>query len=150
MSNISQTDLDKSVNLLRERVGMPDMKYPVEFNDPQWNFPDLSPIINEIRRERRVELAFEDFRLDDLMRWAAGDLIHGMKLKGARFIKDVSFPKIEDNLGGIKTDNKNYIWRYKSSVPHGFKFDVNRDYLYPIPSEELKLDPNLDQNPGWE
>src|SRR5699024_4846327 len=64
LGEIDQTVLDKSINRLRNRVGMPKMKYPVEFTDPYWDFPDLDPIINEIRRERRVELAFEGFRHD--------------------------------------------------------------------------------------
>jgi hypothetical protein len=150
LGNITQADLDKSVNLLRKRVGMPKMHYPVRFTDPNWNFPKLSPIINEIRRERRVELVLEGFRLDDLMRWAAGDLIRGMKLKGARVIKGVSFPAIEDKISGIPLDKNHYIWRYGDSAPNGFQFDVNRDYLYPIPTRELTLNKNIKQNPGWE
>jgi hypothetical protein len=73
-----------------------------------------------------------------------------MKLKGARFIKGKSFPDIEDQIKDIPVDNKHYIWRYKNSVPNGFQFDERRDYLYPIPTRELTLNPNLKQNPGWQ
>jgi hypothetical protein len=41
----------------------------------QASFPGVSPLIMEIRRERRVELALEGFRFDDLMRWKAGKLL---------------------------------------------------------------------------
>src|SRR5699024_8565432 len=123
----------------------------VGYTDPNWNFPSLSPIINEIRRERRIELALEGFRYDDLMRWAAADHIQGMKIKGARFIKGESFPpEMENEMENIKVDGNRYISPYKNSVPDGFGFNESRDYLYPIPEEELAQSENLIQNPGWE
>ena len=41
----------------------------------QSRFPAIAPVLREIRRERRVELALEGFRYDDLMRWKAGKLL---------------------------------------------------------------------------
>lgn len=149
LGTITQGDLDRSINLIRQRAGMPDLTVEVGFVDPQWDFPSLSPIINEIRRERRVELAFEGFRHDDLMRWRAAHLFQGIRLKGARFIKGVSFPEIEDQISEIPVDDQNYIDRYQAVIPSGFSFDENRDYLFPIPTNELTLNENLDQNPGW-
>ena len=32
---------------------------------------------------------------------------------------------------------------------NGYGFNINRDYLRPLPSNELVLNPNLTQNPGW-
>lgn len=150
LGTLSQEDLDRSINLLRKRVGMPQLNINVGYIDPNWDFPELDPIINEIRRARRVELALEGFRYDDLMRWAASDLIQGTRWRGARFIKNKSFPDIEDKISAIPVDKDNYIDRYRNSVPHGFGFDKNRDYLYPIPTNELTLNKNLTQNPGWE
>lgn len=149
LGTLSQEDLDNSINLIRARVGMPALNIDVGFNDPNWDFPNLSPIINEIRRERRVELAFEGFRHDDLMRWAATNLIKGKRLKGARFIQGVSFPGIEEQISDILVDENRYIDRYKNSLPNGFNFNESRDYLYPIPTNELTLNSNLEQNPGW-
>jgi starch-binding outer membrane protein, SusD/RagB family len=34
-------------------------------------------------------------------------------------------------------------------IPDGFGFDQTRDYLYPLPTTELSLNENLDQNPNW-
>jgi len=150
LGNITQADLDKSVNLLRARVGMPAMDVNVGFTDPDWNFPSLSPIINEIRRERRIELALEGFRLDDLLRWAAADeIIQGKRWKGARFIMGISFPQIEDLIADLPVDEDNYIDRYITYIPNGFGFDETRDYLYPLPTTELSLNENLEQNPNW-
>lgn len=149
LGSLSQPDLDKSVNLIRQRAGMPALSLGVGFTDPSWDFPGLSPILNEIRRERRIELAMEGFRYDDLMRWAAVDLIRGKRWKGARFIKGKSFPAIEDQISDIPVDENNYIDRYRGALPNGFGFDETRDYLYPLPTNELTLNENLTQNPGW-
>lgn len=76
LGTISQTDLDKSINILRDRAGMPHLNINPD-TDPVMAeaFPGINSITLEIRRERRVELAFEGFRFDDLMRWKAGKLL---------------------------------------------------------------------------
>ncbi|HLR32950.1 MAG TPA: RagB/SusD family nutrient uptake outer membrane protein, partial [Fodinibius sp.] len=149
LGTLTQADLDQSINLIRERAGMPPLSINVGFTDPDWNFPDLSPIINEIRRERRIELALEGFRDDDLMRWAAADeIIQGSRWKGAKFIPGVSFPEIEDQISNIPVDENNYIDRYQNAMS-SFGFDASRDYLYPIPTNEISLNDSLTQNPGW-
>ncbi|WP_286858202.1 MULTISPECIES: RagB/SusD family nutrient uptake outer membrane protein [Sphingobacterium] len=77
----SQADLDKSINLLRARVGMPAMQLG-EANaniDPvlQTYYPNVKGgnvgLILEIRRERRVELACEGQRYRDIFRWEVGE-----------------------------------------------------------------------------
>ncbi len=80
LGNISQGDLDRSINLLRSRVAMPSMTLSQEIDPVQeGRYPNVQGaqknLILEIRRERRVELAFEGFRYDDLMRWNAGKLL---------------------------------------------------------------------------
>lgn len=76
LGEITQADLDLSVNLLRDRAGMPSMTMDV-LEDPfqQAKYPGVSALLLEIRRERRVELALEGYRYDDLMRWKAGKLL---------------------------------------------------------------------------
>ncbi|AOM76292.1 RagB/SusD family nutrient uptake outer membrane protein [Pedobacter steynii] len=76
---ISQTDLDQTVNLLRARVKMPLLNMGVAL-DPVLSatYPNANAanraLLLEIRRERRVELACEGRRFDDLMRWKSGKL----------------------------------------------------------------------------
>lgn len=80
LGELTQGDLDQTINVLRDRAGMPHltMNPPV---DPwqESKYPSLSGThraeLLEIRRERRVELAHEGYRADDLMRWAAGKLL---------------------------------------------------------------------------
>src|SRR5690606_4911089 len=86
LGTLTQTDLDNTVNLLRDRVGMPhlDLAWANANPDPveTTKFPNVSGantgVILEIRRERRVEFAFESMRYDDLMRWHAGKLLESI------------------------------------------------------------------------
>lgn len=77
LGTITQADLDNSINLLRQRVNMPLMDLSPAVDPIQQNrYPQVSnPLVLEIRRERRIELALEGYRYDDLMRWAAGHLL---------------------------------------------------------------------------
>ena len=67
---------DDALNLLRQRVGMPDFKVHSQSSDKnrmEYGYSS-SDELYEIRRERRVELALEGLRDDDYMRWAACSL----------------------------------------------------------------------------
>lgn len=81
LGTLTQNDLDISINLLRDRVGMPHMILSELKVDPllEIEYPNVSGnqknAILEIRRERRVELACEGFRLDDVIRWKVGKLL---------------------------------------------------------------------------
>jgi hypothetical protein len=83
LGKLTQADLDQSVNLLRKRVGLPNLDLAKANATPDpfmvQKFPNLSGanrgVLMEIRRERRVEFAFENSRYDDLMRWKAGKLL---------------------------------------------------------------------------
>ncbi|MEX0661457.1 MAG: RagB/SusD family nutrient uptake outer membrane protein [Balneolaceae bacterium] len=79
LNELTQSDLDMTVNKLRSRVGMP----PMTMNPPvdqvqQDRYPNVtSTELLEIRRERRVELTHESQRLHDIMRYGAGHLLEG-------------------------------------------------------------------------
>lgn len=142
LGTITQSDLDNSIGLLRARVGMPNIILGSITNDPNWDFPSLSPIINEIRRERRVELAIEGFRWSDIARWAAADeLIVGKRPKGFKGsqIPGTAFPN----------DSNGFLDPFQTALPSGYQFKINRDYLDPIPLDQIVLNSKLTQNPGW-
>ncbi|WP_199141248.1 RagB/SusD family nutrient uptake outer membrane protein [Pedobacter sp. ASV12] len=82
LGTLTQAQLDKSVNLLRKRAGLPDLNLAQANANPDpimaLQYPNIATnkgVILEIRRERRVEFAFENTRYDDLMRWKAGQLL---------------------------------------------------------------------------
>ena len=144
LGTITQEDIDLSIKHLRNRVGMPNLILASIANDPKWEFPALSPIINEVRRERRVELALVGFRWDDIARWAAADeLIVGQRPKGSAFGSSLPLNPFADDADG-------FMDPYKNSVPGGYGFKLDRDYLSPLPQSELTLNANLVQNPGWQ
>lgn len=152
LGECSQNDLDISVNQLRDRVDMPHMTVDVGFIDPRWDFPELSPLLNEIRRERRVEFACEGYRFDDLMRWAAVFLIKrpmlGAKMKQFADIKDQFKPVLDPSA--IPVSDAGYIApHWNSPAKNGWQFDEKKNWLKPLPSNELVLNSNLEQNPGY-
>ncbi len=168
LGTITQADLDKSINKLRDRVGMPHLSTNVA-SDPNFEFSNLQPIIQEIRRERKVELACEGFRVDDIMRWAAADELIVNKIPvGAKKSQWDNFKfsdylpeatpdidrqsKFMERLNDVEVDGSGYVKPFKNILnggTQGYKFNVGRDYLYPIPTNQLTLNPNLKQNPGW-
>lgn len=83
LGEITQEDLQKTINLLRARAGVAPMDLAAAnaHIDPVLaaKYPEVGGsdkgVLLEIRRERRVELAMEGFRYDDLMRWHAGKLL---------------------------------------------------------------------------
>lgn len=145
LGECDQTVLDKTINLLRDRVGMPHLTVDVGFTDPKWpNWGySLSPLLNEIRRERRVELAAEGFRFDDIRRWKAGDLINNAKtILGLRLD-----PSLQSNYPGVEFTSDNSVKVYKGIVTRTWK---DKMYLFPLPTGEISLNPSLTQNPGWQ
>lgn len=143
-------ELDKTVayeqlNLLRARVGMPEFtvnKQSADAEKVNYGYT-ISNELYEIRRERRVELALEGHRKDDYRRWAAHALIKGQRPKGYPF-KQSEFPTYNPPL-----DSKGLIDYYSTVMPTGYRFREGTDYLTSIPQDEISLNPNLEQNPGW-
>ena len=106
-------------------------------------------------RERRSELALQGFRLDDLMRWKADKLIVGKRGKGA-YVGDESIlfkSYSPDNQKRIRErltlDDNKWADPMAGTLPSGYQFHADRDYLLPIPPSELELNKKLKQNPKW-
>jgi starch-binding outer membrane protein, SusD/RagB family len=157
LGTLSQQDADKTVNVLRDRVGMVHLVVGNIAHDPNWEFPALSPVINEVRRERRIELACEGFRWDDLARWRAHHLITGQRPRGVKYVGSNLEGVYRDYDGNpsitigqnLYVDENGFVDPYQNVLPNGYGFRPDRDYLSPIPSDQITLNPNLEQNPGW-
>lgn len=143
LGQVTQDDVDKTINKIRSRAGMPDLELSSIPVDPQWEFPVLSPLINEIRRERKIEMVFENLRWDDIARWAAADeLIVGKRPRGTKASQFANVPS-------FPVDGDGFLDPFKTRMPAGYGFKIDRDYLNPIPMSEITLNPKLEQNPGW-
>ncbi len=175
---LSQTDVDLTINALRERAGFDFNKYPTarltvgsEPADPRLDkiYADkleytVSPLLREIRRERRIEMAIENRRYEDLIRWKAGKLLT-VPMRGMHFLtvqdlydgthteKPEKAQQVELNKTVFVDDEGFLICYPKSPYQNTIKGTLPWDdyrYYWPIPKEELIMNPNLVQNKGWE
>lgn len=146
LKTITNEDLEKTVNQLRDRAGMPHLTLEVGFEDsnwPKWGY-ELSSLLQEIRRERRIELAGEGFRFDDLKRWKAGHLLNNVQTYVGKYVKGNDGTWKQAIAYGNYTNDDLSYQEGKSRTWN------DKMYLYPIPSGELQRNPNLlPQNPGW-
>ena len=152
LGTISQVDLDMSINRLRDRVGMPHMDLNNIPVDPNYVNDGVSPLIVEIRRERRVELSMEGkFRYNDLRRWKQGNKLEipdlGMRWDEANRLR--FDPNGEADVHTTMVDGVEYIDVYQGTDWAIPVFDESKHYLWPIPLVVLSQNPNVGQNPGW-
>ena len=148
LGTITQADLDISINLLRDRVGMPHLDMANVQMDPRYANDGVSALIVEIRRERRVELFMEGFRYDDLRRWKQGKKLETPDY-GIRF-DDAAVARYENaNVQVSDVDGVPYIDVYKGTDWENPVFDESKHYLWPIPLNVMAQNTNIKQNPGW-
>ena len=139
---ISDAELDQTINLLRARVNMP--KLTNEFVTAN----GLN-MLEEIRRERTVELAFEGFRRDDLRRWKTAETVLTRSLRGVKFVGTEYQSQYPDLTPGvnIEVDEEGFIVTDPASAR---RFISPKNYLYPLPSQQVQLsNGTLMQNEGW-
>ncbi|MBN8786352.1 MAG: RagB/SusD family nutrient uptake outer membrane protein [Terrimonas sp.] len=113
LETLTQSDLDESINLLRDRVALPhlDLAWVNSNPDPVLaaKYPNVSGanqgVILEIRREKRVEFAMEGYRFDDLMRWEAGKELEKIP-EGMYFSGLGNFDLTGDGIPDIKLIDK--------------------------------------------
>ncbi len=169
---LTQADFDKTINAIRDRQStqMPHVTLAgnalkvngVEINDPDRD-ATVTPILWEIRRERRVELAYEGLRFNDLRRWGKleyADMVKNKKLNMGAWINKADYPENADALakitlcdenGNIVTGNEGYIMPITEVAK--MRQMADKDYLYPIPVDQITMYEThgfkLTQNPGW-
>lgn len=160
LGRCDDTVLGMTVKALRDRAGVTYVK-PSEMGKDE-AFPDyaagadLTLNMQEIRRERRAELALQGFRLDDILRWGAHDLLKGKRGLGAYIGEDgvlyKAFYSSEDlsKLDAMPRTQDGWLDPLATVLPNGYRFNENRDYLLPISPDELNLNKKLSPNPGWE
>ncbi len=172
LGSCTDADLNKSVNILRtNHGGIPALKVSgtgctVNGVTITLDEKDGAPtvLIQEIRRERRVELMTDGFRHDDLMRWKLGEKLNtktnpdGYLGASMAAIKDYC-EKAGKSDDWAKIEEKNFWYNgykspYNTEVVNAGGATVDRVwddkyYLEPVPSGQILLDPNLTQNPGW-
>ena len=145
LRTISDTDLTNYMAPLWKRAGIDLTKCTIahlsSLNDPA-NDVNVSSLIWEIRRCRRCELMMDDdIRYWDLVRWRMLDHMDTNK-----------YPKIIQgaNVSMVPADNLPATIGDYLDCSYGQKREFNeRQYLFPIPSNQIGLNDKLKQNPGW-
>ncbi len=122
-SSPGDPDILKYVNLIRERAGVP--QYGAGTN----SLPVPADMRMAIRDERRVELAFENVRYFDTRRWRIAEQTDAGPFYGMDMTKN-------GTTFYTKTLLETRIFR-------------KRDYLFPIPANEVLNVPAIKQNTGW-
>ena len=120
-----------ALNEIRSRVDMPDV--------PADGGPDRS-LMDRVRNERAVELAFEEHRYFDVRRWMIAPDVYedgmGIRIEG----------RLDEN-GELLVNNR---YDYTYEVVHVDERQWNDEaYFVPIPLEEMQRNPELVQNPGY-
>ncbi len=153
-----QAIADITINKLRHRAGVANMVVN-EINggfdlnrgtDDDGNL--IHPVLWEIRRERSIELMGEGFGFYDVRRWKSAKWYvnrqqFGMWIKDSDYLNAYS---VIDGMGAAprKDGNPGYIFRYPDPVTSGAGW-LDKYYLYCVPTDEIVLNPKLEQNPGW-
>lgn len=184
LGTITQGDIDATVNVLRDRVSAIRMDlgavngWSITYSEKDGYDPSETNIVNEIRRERRMELMIEGFRNSDLKRWALyEEVINGYVPVSANYQELVDFYNIDQNLidaeyatglwtqvryveGNNSGQINGYLtpfWNnpdFSSDSSDGYYIEPGRDYLQSIPQVEIdfyeqEANVTLEQNPGW-
>lgn len=160
LGTLTQADLDKSINLLRDRAGMPHLNMAEANANPDWylSSPEYGytnvtggnkGVILEIRRERAVEMANEGSsgRIYDLFRWKCGKCLE-QELFGQYF----PGPGEYDFTGNGKPDLCLYVGT-KPSTTAGQILEIGKDiilsegekgFVSPHKNEERSFDESRD------
>ena len=118
LNQLSDPNIYDYLDDIRDRAGMP----PVD----RTKYATQTKLRELVRRERRVELAFEGHRLFDIRRWRIAEQVMNGEVYGA------TPPGADD--------------RYLAQTR---VFNPNRDYLWPIPVGEMNTNTAMEQNPGY-
>ncbi len=121
-------DILTYLNQVRTRAGLPNIQavYPGAVGNK-------AQMRELIRRERRVELAFETHRFFDTRRWKIGEETNGLPFYGMNIFATSDAPGSD-------------FWRRHKHEDRVFE---QKHYLYPIPQSEIERNNLLVQNPYW-
>lgn len=144
LGTITNEDLNKTINKLYKRAGLPEQTVAgLEAIGDTRNNMGVSSLIWEIRRCRRCELMFDKgLRYWDLIRWHQLELLDNVKHP------DVTLgANIKNSVVDHFVKNTNGYLDFYQGVTRVFS---EREYLYPIGTQEITVNPAITQNPGWD
>jgi starch-binding outer membrane protein, SusD/RagB family len=155
LGQLDQAILDATVNKVRARA----YKVPVTATS---NYPAITMatpnLRTAIRTERRMELAHEALRYMDIVRWKLASKVLKRSIYGNLDPADLKTKVVDKGLWpfpGIPTIDEDGTPDFKAMEATGLITVLSpcawddRQYLWPIPTAELQINPNMKQNPGY-
>lgn len=182
LGTFTDEDWSNTIGALRARAGITGgLSSKPTIADPylqQNYFPEITdPVLLEIRRDRSIELAFEGFRFDDLMRWKRGELLQqpwtGFYVPSLNTLMDlnkdghpdvafveqapaspvpgVTYVNVAPTINGKVNPQQltNGTYGELTWLKDAPREWADKKYYYPIPESALLKNPKLGQNPGW-
>lgn len=147
LGNITQEDVDNTINMLRARAGVSPLSLTSVPNDPLRD-ADVPPLIWEIRRERRSELMMDGFRAWDIRRW--GKLSYLNPTVKPNIFMGAKVPTPQP-ANGATVNSEGYILPYGADATRPIL--LPRDYLDAVPTGQITLytikGVDFPQNVGW-
>ena len=176
MGTCTQEDLDKTINLIRERAYR-----NTGIDYPRVKVASQAALRRIIRMDRRAEFTFESVRYRDLLRWRVAEKSHNKSmyyldrawsgstnwngLTGSESNTQLSdeFMKLLKNwdegnypIGGIPDIDEDGLPDLSPMEEAGYivtfykmSFAPQKNYLWPIPADDLLVNDQLEQNPGY-
>lgn len=123
-----------AINVLRDRVGAGHVADKL--------LSDKNKFMDEVRRERACELAFEGFRWNDLQRWLLlTEYPYNIKtLQSFYRVGNYDYENEDPRYAEVTGWKEEVILERNLGVKH---------YLLPLKESDVYLYPDFSQNPGW-
>ena len=122
-------ELKKGIQPIRIRAGVPDYDATV--------YNSVSLFREKLQRERQIELMGESARWWDVRRWKIAPV-------------ELNYPCYGMSVMMMNTDQQREAFHIPSECPQYASLFTNKMYFWPISKTELKRNPRLTQNPGWQ
>lgn len=156
LNEIDQSVLD-AINQVRARAYKVNVVNTTDY--PAITAVDQTELRALVRNERRIELAWENRRLDDIIRWRIAEDVLNKPVYGLLDPNPLKTKVVDKGLWffpSVTEIDENWLPDFGPMHSTGLikmlverNFDKNRQYLWPIPSKEIIINPNLAQNPGY-
>lgn len=148
--SLTDAQMNESINLVKARAGLSAI-------DNAFLTANGLDIKTEVRRERTVELFAESSRYNDLRRWGIAEQelnqdIFGAVIEGTAYETDTALydPSLSLYFNGEKTTETGVGQRscllLESESVRNF---ARHNYLYPLPTAQIALNPSTLQNPEY-
>lgn len=128
----------EAIDQVRVRAGMPKVD--------RAKYSTQAKLRELIRRERRVEFAYEGIRRFDIIRWGIiGDVMGGQKI----YHMNGTIGTFNPTTGDFDVQLEDYRAPSYTDIEEIRQFTKGKNELLPVPQTERDLNDKLSQNPGY-